>query len=228
MNDEKTGVILDVDGTLIDSNGFHAQSWADAFAEAGYHFGYARIRPLIGKGGDKMLDELVGLDEESPEGRALAQRRAAIFAERYLCRIKPFPETRALVQKLKAHGYAVVIASSSERDQLEELLDRAHVKDLVGSSTSSSDAERSKPDPDIVEAARKKLGVEGAKLFMLGDTPYDIEAAQKAGIETIALSCGGWADEQLAAAVAIYDNPEDLLHRFAESPLGRRAPHRVA
>lgn len=224
MAQVKRGIILDVDGTLIDSNGYHAQAWVDALKEGGHDVEYSKVRPLIGKGGDKLLVEVVGIEEDSPEGKRLSERRGAIFNEQFLPKIKPFPNTRNMVLRMIEAGYQVAVGSSSERKQLDDLLERAQVKDLIGESASSSEAESSKPDPDIVEAARKKLGIPAVEVFMLGDTPYDIEAAGRAGIETIALRCGGWSDKGLRGAVAIYDDPEDLLRHFDESPLGKQAP----
>lgn len=226
MAQTKRGIILDVDGTLIDSNGYHAQAWVEALKEGGHDVDYAKVRPLIGKGGDKLLDEVVGIQEDSPEGKTLSKRRGAIFNEHFLPKIKAFPRTRELVLRMIEAGYKVAVGSSSERKQLEDLLERAQVKDLICDSTSSSEAENSKPDPDIVEAARKKLNLPAEEVFMLGDTPYDVEAAGRAGIETIAVRCGGWADKGLRGAVAIYDDPEDLLRRFDDSPLGKQAPPR--
>ncbi len=224
MEEKKRGVILDVDGTLIDSNDLHAHAWVDAFAELGHDIAYARVRPLIGKGGDKVLDELLGIAEDSEQGKALTERRSEIFDERYLHQVKAFPRTREFVQTLLDHGYKVAVASSAEREQLEDLLDRALVKDLIPKTTSSSEAERSKPDPDIVEAAQRKLGIPPEQLVMVGDTPYDVEAASRAGIDTVALRCGGWSDKELHGAIAVYEDPADLNAHFAESPLGRLAP----
>lgn len=221
----KRGVILDVDGTLIDSNDLHARAWVDAFAEAGHDVPYDKVRPLIGKGGDKVLKELLDVDEESDEGKAISKRRSAIFDDRYLKQVKAFPGTRDLVQRLLACGYQVAVASSAEREQLEDLLERANVKDLIAKTTSSSEAEKSKPDPDIVAAARQKMGLRSEDLFMVGDTPYDVEAAGRIGIATVALRCGGWSDDGLKGAAAIFNDPQDLLARFDESPLGRHAPH---
>lgn len=217
----KAGVLLDVDGTLIDSNDQHAQAWVDTFLEAGHPVHYADVRRLIGKGGDKVLPEVLGIQHDSPEGKALTQRRGAIFEEKYLPQIRAFPGARELVETMVARGLKVAVATSSKREQMEKLLSIANVKDLLDEQASSSDAAHSKPDPDIVQAASEKLELAPQQLLMLGDTPYDIEAAGRAHVQTVALRCGGWTDEALSGAVAIYDNPADLLKRFDESPFAR-------
>jgi HAD superfamily hydrolase (TIGR01509 family) len=212
------GVILDVDGTLVDSNDAHAHAWVEALAEAGHRVEFARVRELIGKGGDKLLPEVSGIEKESEQGAALSKRRGELFKQRYLGQLKPFPQTRALIERLRAEGLQVVVASSAQADELGPLLDAAGVRDLIESETSSSDAERSKPDPDIIQAALDKLGMLPEEALMLGDTPYDVEAAAKANVPTIALRCGGWGDADLADALAIYQDPADLLAHFDDSP----------
>jgi len=215
-------VILDVDGTLIDSNDQHAQAWVDALAEFGRTVDFAEIRRLIGKGGDKLLPEITGISTEDPEGQRISKRRKEIFDDRYLATIVPFPQVRELLERMQGAGLRLAVATSAEKEQLEPLLGIAGVNDLLEDKTSSSDAENSKPDPDIVQAALRKLRVPPGDAVMLGDTPYDVEAAARAGIKTIALRSGGWNDEDLSAAVAIYDDPADLLRSFDGSPLCER------
>jgi HAD superfamily hydrolase (TIGR01509 family) len=212
------GVILDVDGTLVDSNDAHAHAWVEALAEAGHEVAFERVRRLIGKGGDKLLPEVSGIEKESAQGEALSRRRGELFKERYLAQIKPFPQTRALVERMRAEGLQVVVASSAQGNELGPLLDAAGVRDLIEGATSSSDAEESKPDPDIVQAALAKAGLLPEEALMLGDTPYDVEAAARANVPTVALRCGGWGDADLGDALAIYQDPADLLARFDESP----------
>ena len=214
-------VILDVDGTLVDSNDQHAQAWVDTLAEFGRTVEFAKIRRLIGMGGDKLLPEVTGISTDAPEGERISQRRKEIFKERYLASIVPFPRVRELLERMKAAGLRLAVATSAEKEQLEPLLRVAGVTDLLENKTSSSDAENSKPDPDIVQAALQKLQVPPSEAVMLGDTPYDIEAAARAGIHTIALRSGGWNDEDLREAIAIYNDPADLLRNFDSSPLAR-------
>ncbi|MOA09857.1 (S)-2-haloacid dehalogenase 4A [compost metagenome] len=135
---------------------------------------------------------------------------------------KPFPRVRELLDRLKAAGFKLVVASSAGEDELEALLRVAGAAELTPSATSSDDAERSKPDPDIVEAAVERAGYPIEQVLLIGDTPYDIEAAMRTGVGVIALRCGGWDDEALERAVAIYDDAADLLSHFENSPLMRR------
>jgi HAD superfamily hydrolase (TIGR01509 family) len=217
-------VILDVDGTLVDSNDAHARAWVDAFAESGRSVPFERIRPLIGMGSDKLLAAAAGIAADSDEGRSLADRRRTIFQERYISSVRPTPGAQELVSWLRDERMTVVVASSAEADELHDLLRIAGVRRLIEDTTSSGDASRSKPDPDIVHAALVKTGCRAQDAVMIGDTPYDIEAARKSGIGTIALRCGGWADAGLQGALAIYDNPADLLGRYALSPFKRPLP----
>lgn len=213
------GVILDVDGTLVDSNDAHAKAWVDAFAEAGHTVDYAQVRRLIGMGGDKLMPEVAGVEKASEEGERISRLRSAIFKERYLPGLRAFPGTRALLERMRDAGMQLVVASSATGEELDPLLAAAGVSDLVGERTSSSDAESSKPDPDIVQAALARAGLAPDSCLMLGDTPYDIEAAGKAGVGVVALRCGGWSDADLAGARAIYADPADLLKQYDESPL---------
>jgi HAD superfamily hydrolase (TIGR01509 family) len=214
------GVLLDVDGTLVDSNDAHALAWHDAFAEAELDIAAARVRRLVGMGGDHLIELLAGYPPGSRQHRRLAQRHGEIFAERYLRTVHPFPGTRALVLALRAAGYLYAIASSSKGDDLDRLLAIAGVDDLCDRRASSSDVASSKPDPDIVEAALAKLPVRRERVVLLGDTPYDVRAARSAGVATIGMSSGGFSAEMLSGAIAIFDGPADLLARWASSPLG--------
>lgn len=218
MNSRR-GVILDLDGTLVDSNDAHAQAWVDAFAEAGYNVPFERVRSLIGMGGDKLLPITIGVEKESDEGQRLDERRGEFFKARYLPEIRPFPEVAALLQRMKQDGHRLVVASSSKEDDLERLLEIAGVTDYVDDYTSADDVAESKPSPDAVHAALDKLGTTPAQTIMLGDTPYDVEAAHHAGVPIIALRSGGWGDADLEGAVAVYDDPADLLARYDASPL---------
>jgi HAD superfamily hydrolase (TIGR01509 family) len=217
------GVLLDVDGTLIDSNDAHAHAWIDALREFGRDdIPFERVRPLIGMGGDKLLPMLLGVEKDSPEGKRFADRRSAVFAERYLPTIEAFPKARELLKRMRSDRLTLVVATSARQDEMKGLLKVVDADDLIDEKTSSSDAEQSKPDPDIVEAAVERSGHDASALVMLGDTPYDIEAAARAGVRCIALRCGGWGDDDLRGAAAIYDDPADLLARYASSPLGAR------
>jgi HAD superfamily hydrolase (TIGR01509 family) len=217
------GVILDVDGTLVDSNAAHARAWVEALGEARYDVPESRVRRLIGMGGDKVVPELTGLPEGSREAERIAERRHEIFRSKHLPGLRPFPCVRELLLRMKEEGLALAAASSAEKEELAALLKVAGADDLLAGEASSGDAERSKPDPDIVSAALRQLGLPAREVVMIGDTPYDLEAAARAGIAAIGFRSGGWTDDELEGAVAIYDDAADLLSRFEQSPLRRRA-----
>lgn len=211
--------ILDVDGTLINSNDAHAHAWVDACAEFGYEVAFGHVRSLIGMGGDRVLPQLTGLEEDSERGQQLSARRGEIFRERYLPSCTPWPCARELLQRMRSDGLTLSVATSASSRDMGALLKAAGIADLIEEKTSSSDAEESKPAPDIVQAALARAGCDASEAVMLGDTPYDVKASNRAGVRCIALRCGGWGDADLADAAAIYDDPADLLTHYAESPL---------
>jgi HAD superfamily hydrolase (TIGR01509 family) len=215
------GVIFDIDGTLVDSNDAHAQSWVDTFADAGYNVPFEVVRPLIGMGADKLLPKTIGVAHDSKEGKKLVKRRSEIFRQKYLPHLRPLEGSRALVLRVRSEGLKPIVATSAKKEELSSLLKAAEVADLMEEKATSSDADRSKPDPDIVEAAIQESGVPPNQLVMIGDTPYDIEAAAKAKVRTIAFRSGGWADAALKSAVEIYDGPADLLAHYDSSLLGK-------
>ncbi|MBY0229743.1 MAG: HAD family hydrolase [Gemmataceae bacterium] len=212
-------VLLDIDGTLVDSNDAHAHAWLEALSEEGVHPQFADVRRLIGKGGDKLLPEVSGIDAESERGKAISGRRSAIFKSKWLPALKPTPGAKELLQALNACGLRLAVASSAKEDELGPLLRVCGATSLVEARTSSDDADNSKPDPDIVQAALGRLKLPPERVLLLGDTPWDIEAAKKAGVGTVAVRCGGWDDADLKGALAVYADPADLLARLAVSPL---------
>jgi phosphoglycolate phosphatase-like HAD superfamily hydrolase len=173
-------VIFDVDGTLVDSNDAHARAWVAAFAEHGITVAYESVRRAIGMGGDKLMPLVAGLEEDSPQGKRIAQRRGEIFRKVWLPQLKPFPRTRELVRRVSESGVSLAVASSATEEELHPLLDVAGVSDLIPTRTSSDDAEKSKPDPDIVKAALQRTGCSAEQAIMIGVTPYDVEAAGRA------------------------------------------------
>lgn len=213
------GIILDVDGTLIDSNDAHAKSWTEAMAEYGYIVAFEKVRPLIGMGGDKVLPQTIHLQKDSEIGSQISKRREAIFKERYLPRLQVFPGAQELLQEMRARGLKLALASSAQPDELKSLLRLVGAEDLVEEKTSSKEVSRSKPDPDVMQVTLMRTGLDAHEVLMIGDTAYDIEAARKAQVRTIAFRCGGWKDANLAGALAIYDGPADLLAHYDESPL---------
>jgi HAD superfamily hydrolase (TIGR01509 family) len=211
------GILLDIDGTLVESNDAHAHAWVQALAESGRAVTFEEVRPLIGMGGDKLLPKVCGLDAESPEGKRVSDRRQQIFLKEYLPHLRPCRGARELLDLLAARGYKMVAASSAKKDELGPLLKVCGADRVIEAATSSDDAEESKPDPDILHAALEQIGLPAA-VVMLGDTPYDVEAARRAGVKVVALRCGGWGDADLAAD-AVYDDPADLARHLDRSPL---------
>jgi phosphoglycolate phosphatase-like HAD superfamily hydrolase len=215
-----TGVLLDIDGTLLLSNEAHARAWHDALAEAGYDVPVERLRRLIGMGGDKVMPAVApGLAADRPPGSTISRRRGDIFWTKYAGTVRPAPGARALLERLERDGYRLAFATSAKRDELEKLVRAANVEGLVDTAA-SSDAGDSKPDPDIVEAALQRADLSARDAVMLGDTPYDLEAAGRAGVEMIGVRCGGWSDADLPGALAVYDDPADILRNYDSSCFG--------
>lgn len=210
-------VLLDVDGTVIDSNGAHAETWAEALREHGIDRKPDQVRPLVGMGADKLLPEIAGIEADSSRGRAIAARKKTLFTAR-LPHLEPTPGARALIAYLHDLGKRIVVATSADDVEMRALLERAGVADLIDHHTSKKDAERSKPDPDIVAAALRRAQAPAGRVLMIGDTPYDLEAARGVGVAAIALRCGGhWQDDDLAGAVTVLDNPETLRTAWQRS-----------
>lgn len=214
-------VLLDVDGTLIDSNDAHARAWVDVGDEFGHEIEFGQVRWLVGMGGDRVLPQLTGLQEESATGRKLLERRGEIFRERYLPGLCAFAGTHELLERMRADGLTLVVATSAGEDDLKALLKQARLEYLIDESTNSDEAESSKPAPDIVEAALEKSGAAAVDAVMLGDTPYDVKAARRAGVRIIGVRCGGWNDKELIGAAEIYENPADLLLKYERSLLSQ-------
>jgi HAD superfamily hydrolase (TIGR01509 family) len=221
MTNRGKAVLLDIDGTLIDSNDAHARAWVDVGREFGHDIDFGHVRRLIGMGGDKVLPKVAGLEEDTDEGQRIKERRGEIFRDQYLPTLKAFPQARELLQRFRDDGHTLVVATSASKEDMDALLKQAGIQDLIEEKASSSDAEGSKPDPDIVEAALKSADAEPGEALMLGDTPYDVLASGRAGVRCVALRCGGWGDADLGDAVAVYDDPADLLARYDDSPFAR-------
>ncbi len=223
MSDKKAtfrGVILDVDGTLVDSNNAHAQAWVEAFADAGHDVPFEKVLRLIGMGSDKLVPECIGIEKDTPEGKKIAERRKEIFVHQLLPNIKPTSGTADLLRYMHESGLKLVVASSAEKDELQPLLEIAGATEFIQEQTSSSDAKESKPDPDIVLVALGSIGLDPAEVVMVGDTPYDVEAATKAGVAVIGVRSGGWDNQGLKGAIAVYENCADILEQYDDSPLG--------
>ena len=215
-------VIFDVDGTLIDSVDLHAHAWLEAVRHFGKDATFEEVREQIGKGSDQLMPVFWSENEVRERGKEITKWRTELFAEKYMPQVKGFPKVRELVEFLMAKGKRIALASSAAGEELTEYKKRAGIEDLIKAETSADDVEKSKPHPDIFAAALEELGnppVEEA--IVIGDTPYDIEAASKINLRTVAVLCGGFPEESLRGAVAIYRDPADLLARYEESPLAR-------
>jgi HAD superfamily hydrolase (TIGR01549 family) len=217
-------VIFDVDGTLVDSVDLHARAWQETLREFGKDIPFQKVRAQIGKGGDQLLPVFLTPDEMERREKEISARRSKLFAERYLPQVQGFANVRPLFERLLQDGKRIALASSAAGEELDTYKERAQISDLIDAETSKDDAAKSKPHPDIFEAALDRLeNPPKEQTMVIGDTPYDIEAAHKAGIQALAVRCGGFPEESLRGAVAIYDNPTDLLTHYAESLLGRVA-----
>lgn len=213
-------VIFDVDGTLLDSVDLHARAWQEVLQEFGHAVTFEAVRSQIGKGGDQLLPVFLDSKEMERLEEKISQRRSALFQEKYLPEVKAFPQVRDLFQRILKAGKKIALASSAVGKELEAYKEIARISDLIDAETSQDDAAQSKPHPDIFQAALKRLGNPAAeRVIVIGDTPYDIEAAGKAGLQTIAVRCGGFPEESLRGAMAIYDDPADLLAHYEDSPL---------
>ncbi len=219
-------VILDVDGTLIDSNDAQAHAWVDAMVMHGHQVPFEKIRPLIGMGGDKVLPKVLGIDKDSEEGKKISAARKKLIKTRYLSTIKPFPKAKELLEHMHDCGLKLVVATSAEPDEVEQTLKIVgpHIQDLIEKEITSEDAQRSKPDPDIMNITLNRAGLSANEVLVLGDTPYDLEAAAKVGIKSIAFRSGGWGDKDLSLAMAIYTDTADLLAHYDTSPLAKGIP----
>lgn len=219
------GVMLDVDGTLLLSNDAHAHAWVEAYAAFGYQVAFEDVRRLIGMGGDKLMPTLTpGLQSDEGKGKQIADRRLDIFLSQYAPGLRPAPGSRALVEEMRRRGLRLVVVTSAKGDELGVLLRAAEVDDLLPERVTKDDVAQSKPSPAPVEVGLKRLALPPDTCVLLGDTPYDIQSAAKAGAPTIAVRCGGWDDASLGAALAIYSDPADLLARYDASPLAGALP----
>ncbi|MFD1949763.1 HAD family hydrolase [Sphingomonas arantia] len=216
-------ILFDIDGTLVDTNDMHVLAWEAAFAGIGKTFDRQVVHDQIGKGTDMLVPTLLPeLDEAAQE--ALGEAHGKVFKAKYLKTAKPFAKAHELLRHAAGLGQKVVLASSASEGELDHYLDLLGARDLVTATTSSDDVEKTKPAPDIFATALGKLdGIDADAVIVVGDTPYDVEAAGKCGIVAVAVRSGGFPDDVLvkAGAIAIYDDVAALLVDYAGSPLGR-------
>ena len=213
--------IFDLDGTLLDSVDLHALAWQEALLEFGHDVSFEKVRGQIGKGGDKLIPVFLSVDEQRDHGKELEEWRGKRFKSEYLPLVRPFSAVPNLLRRVREAGVRIAVASSAKKDEVDEYLDIARVVDLVDLTTSSDDVDESKPAPDIFNAVLKKLKIDGADAVAIGDTPYDAEAAGKAGVRTVGVLCGGFTEDELrkAGCAEVYPGPAALLACFERSLL---------
>jgi len=218
---EPTIAVLDVDGTLVDSNYQHALAWYRALREVGEVQPVWRLHRLIGMGGDQLV-KAVGGDELEQRVGSEARERQAGWVDEMIGEVSPLPGARDLLLALKERGHRVVLASSGQPRHTDASLDKLDARGIADAWTSSSDVEASKPAPDLLQVALAKLGAApDARAVMVGDSVWDVEAAKKAGMPAIAVRSGGFGDDELrdAGAIAVFDTPGDLAAALDDTPL---------
>ncbi len=218
---DSTIAVLDIDGTLIDSNYHHALAWYRALRSVGHIYPIWRLHRLIGMGGDQLVTAVGGDTLERRVGERARQEQGR-QADALLEEMAPLPGARELLVAIKQRGHRLVLASSAQSRHVEAFLDKLGARDIADAWTSSADVEASKPAPDLLQVALTKLGApQSASSVMVGDSVWDIEAAKSAGMPAIAVRSGGFGDDELrdAGAIAIYDTPGDLAASLDDTPL---------
>ena len=205
--------LLDVDGTLVDSNYQHALAWYRAFRQSGIVLPLWRIHRHVGMGGDQLVPALAGKDIDETRGDEIRELRGQAYAE-LIDEIEPLEGARELIVDLKGRGLTVVLASSSPQDELDRYLDLLDARELADGWTTDDDVQATKPEPDLVQAALEKAGTDDG--LMVGDTPWDIEAAGKAGVKTVCLVTGGFSEQELreAGAAAVFESVGELRRQL--------------
>ncbi|HEX8845007.1 MAG TPA: HAD family hydrolase [Pyrinomonadaceae bacterium] len=218
-------VIFDIDGTLVDSVDLHAQAWKEAFEHFGRDVPFDEVRHQIGKGGDQLMPVFFSKEELREFGEELEKYRGELFKRDFIKRVRPFAHVRDLLRRIRDDRLRIALASSAKEEELKVYKKIARIEDLVEEETSADDADKSKPHPDIFEAALERLdGIKADEAIVVGDTPYDAQAAGKIGLRTIGVLCGGFPEAELKAAgcVEIYQDPADLLARYDDSAIKSR------
>jgi len=215
-------VLFDIDGTLVDSNEQHVNAWAFAFQEEGRAQELDDIRAQIGKGGDLLVPELLPDIDDAIRER-ISKRHGDNFKDMYLDSVRAFEGAAELITRVHASGRKVVLASSASQGEIEHYVWLLGVKSLITATTSIDDVETSKPEPDIFGVSLEKVGVEPSNAIVVGDTIYDVEAAQRAGIAAVGVTSGPFDERQLkdAGAIAVFDDVASILLDFDRSPLAR-------
>jgi phosphoglycolate phosphatase-like HAD superfamily hydrolase len=219
-------VVVDVEGTILDSNDARAGAWVTVLRESGYdNVWFNAVRPLIGMGNERILMHTVGLTLDNEDGKRLVKRHNELFNGQYLGLLRPFVGARTLLRLMRSQGFKLVAYSTvADEPQLVSLLCAAGVQDLFDSAVTCDEAQRTVPDPDLLEIAVWRSGHLKRDAAILADTPYDVQAARRARISSVALRSGGWIDPALLGAVAIYDDVSDLLTNYESSPFAPDEP----
>jgi phosphoglycolate phosphatase-like HAD superfamily hydrolase len=213
-------VIFDIDGTLVDSVDLHARAWQETFKHFGKEIPYNEVRHQIGKGGDQLMPVFFSKEKLDEKGSEMEKYRGELFKRDYLPQVRAFPRVRELFLRIREDGKRLALASSAKEDELKTYKKIADIEDLVEEETSADDADKSKPHPDIFEAALESLGdIKAHEAIVIGDTPYDAEAAGKINLQTIGVLCGGFPEAELktAGCIQIYKDPADLLIHYDDS-----------
>lgn len=210
------GLIFDIDGTLVDSNDIHTECWIEAFEHFGKTVPYDVMRRQIGKGGDLLVPDMLNAREMREFGEKLKKYRPELFKKKYMERVKPFPRVRDLFEQMHGRGVKLALASSANKDEVEYYTRLLGVGDLLEGSTSTHDANMSKPSPEIFEAALERIGTDPAFTMTVGDTPYDILASHRAALPIAALLCGGFERSLLVKAEFLFDSVEDMVRKIDE------------
>ncbi len=214
--------ILDIDGTLVDTNYQHALAWYRAFRQHGMVLPVWRIHRHIGMGGDHLVKAMCGEDVERDHGDDIRTAEKALYLM-LIEEVEPLPGGRRLIRELKGAGWAVVLASSAKENEVEHYLELLDARGVADHWTTAADVEATKPEPDLVVASLEKTGADPDDAVMIGDSTFDCEAARRAGVETVAVLTGGFSREELreAGASAVFGSIEELLESLDETALGR-------
>lgn len=207
-------MLLDLDGTLVDSNDLHADCWVEAFAHFGKQVDRKVVREQLGKGGDLLVPDTLDAREMRKFGKPLQKYRGDLWKDRYIKTVQPFPGVADAMRELHSRGVKLALASSSNPDEVEYYVELLGVAGLLEGTTSKKDAQFSKPSPEIFQAALDRVGTDPARTFAVGDTPYDILAAHRTALPVAALRCGGFAEELLAKAELVFDDFTSMVREL--------------